>query len=193
MTGVQTCALPILAIYPQIGARLGEANVLQSLGNLQREEGALDEALASYNRALDIHAAIGNRLGVGASLTYMARTFIRQGRLAAAVMALDEALSIDRSIHDRFGELLDLNDQGNALWQMQAQQAALGAWWQARQLAHAIGASQARNLDALFAQLAQQLEAAAWAQLQNDLAANAETWRQQAVDALRRQMEQGAA
>ncbi len=75
---------------------------------------------------------------------------------------------------------------------LQAQQAALGAWWQARQIAHAIGAPQARNLDELFAQFSQQLDAATWMQLQRDLAANAEMWRQQAVAALRQQMEQDA-
>ena len=181
-----------LALYPQLGDRLGEANVLQSIGNLQRAEGDLEGSLYSYQRALEIHAAIGNRLGVGASLTYMARTFVRQNRQAAAVLALDEALSIDRSIHDQHGEMLDLSDQGNALWVLQAQQAALGAWWQARQIAHAIGASQAHTLDELFAQFSQQLDAAAWTQLQRDLAANAEVWRRQAVAALRLQMEQAA-
>jgi hypothetical protein len=86
--------------------------------------------------------------------------------------------------------LLSLSDQGSAFWQLQAQQAALGAWWQARQIAHAIGAPQAHNLDALFAQFAQQLGAGAWAQFETELATNAESWRRYAVDALRQQLQE---
>lgn len=62
-----------LAIYPAIGARLGESNVRQGLGNLALAEGYPVQAFEHHRAALEIHEAISNRLGVGSALRYMGR------------------------------------------------------------------------------------------------------------------------
>ncbi|MBK8796215.1 MAG: hypothetical protein IPM07_07470 [Anaerolineales bacterium] len=52
-----------LAIYPDIGARLGEANVQKALGDLALREADLGEARRRYAAALAIYPDIGARLG----------------------------------------------------------------------------------------------------------------------------------
>jgi tetratricopeptide (TPR) repeat protein len=179
-----------LAIYPEIGDRLGEANVQKALGDLALAERDFQQAFDFFRRALDVHTAIGDRLGLAADFGYMGRSAAAAGSHAQAILLMDQSLIILRSIDSRFGQLISLNDQGEAFWALEAQDAALGAWWQAQELAHAIGAPQARNLDQLFAQIAQQVGPDAWTQLQAGLAGNAEAWREQAVDAIRQQLEQ---
>jgi len=181
--------LAALAIYPAIGARLGEANVRQSLGNLARADGDPTGAFEQYRAALEIHAAINARLGVGADLGYMARAAAAAGQHGQAVMLIEESLELHRSIGERLGQAFNLDDQGNSLWELELQQAALGAWWQARGLAHTIGLPLAQRLDSLFTQLAQQVDEEAWRQLESDLATQAEAWRQAGVTTVRHSLE----
>jgi tetratricopeptide (TPR) repeat protein len=48
-----------LPVYRQIGARLGEANTLLSLGRLNRATGDEAKARAALKQAADIYEAIG--------------------------------------------------------------------------------------------------------------------------------------
>jgi tetratricopeptide (TPR) repeat protein len=181
-----------LAIYPGIGDRLGEANVRKGLGNLALAQNDPQEAFTSYRAALEAHQAIGDRLGMGADLGYMARAARAAGAGEQAVLLDAEAVNTFRSIGDQLGQALALNDQGRAFWAAENQQAALAAWWQAREIAHRIDMSLARKLDGLFAQVAGQAGAAQYAQLEAGLRDHAEAWRQEGIAAARRALE-GAA
>jgi tetratricopeptide (TPR) repeat protein len=174
-----------LAIFPAIGDRLGEANVLQSLGNLALAESDHAAAFERYRAALEIHAAIGNQLGVGASFGYLGRAAGAAGAYAQAALLHDQSLAVHRKIGDRFGQTLNLKDQGDTFWQLGVQQAALAAWWQAREMARRIGLPLARQLDGVFGQVAQAVGAQAFRQLEADLSVHAEEWRQAGVAAAR--------
>ncbi|MGH8933828.1 MAG: tetratricopeptide repeat protein, partial [Egibacteraceae bacterium] len=52
-----------LPIYRQIGARLGEANAIQALGDVALQQDRYDEASERYEQALPIYRQIGARLG----------------------------------------------------------------------------------------------------------------------------------
>lgn len=119
----------------------------------------------------------------------MARAAAAAGQHGQAVMLIEESLELHRSIGERLGQAFNLDDQGNSLWELELQQAALGAWWQARGLAHTIGLPLAQRLDSLFTQLAQQVDEEAWRQLESDLATQAEAWRQAGVTTVRHSLE----
>ncbi|MCE7982901.1 MAG: hypothetical protein DYG89_17090, partial [Caldilinea sp. CFX5] len=187
LKGARERYLAALAIYPAIGARLGEANVLQKLGDLGRAEGNLEQAWEYFRMALALHTAIHNQMGVAAVLIYMGRTANAAANYVQAVLLLDEALSIYHVITDRFGEMLSLDDQGDAFQALELAEAALGAWWQAFVLAQAIGDSTAQRLAGIFSQLAQQMGDEEWRQLATDLATHAEEWRQAGVATVRAQ------
>ncbi|MEW5961709.1 MAG: tetratricopeptide repeat protein, partial [Chloroflexota bacterium] len=52
-----------LALFRAVGSRLGEANTLQAIGDVQGFKKENDEALASYGQALALFRAVGSRLG----------------------------------------------------------------------------------------------------------------------------------
>ena len=90
-----------------------------------------------------------------------------------------------RAIGERLGQAFNLNEQANALWGLGLRQAALGAWWQARNLARAIGLPLAARLDSTFAQREQELGQDAYQALMAELPTQAEVWQQEAIEALR--------
>ena len=65
-----------LLVYREIGARLGEANCVQSLGGLALQQDRYEEAGRLYQQALPMHRQIGDRLGEANCLS--------MGRLARA-------------------------------------------------------------------------------------------------------------
>ena len=121
----------------------------------------------------------------------MGRAASAAGANAQAVLLFDSALDLHRTISDRLGIALDLNSQGDEFWQLQAQQAALAAWWQAREIARRIGLPLARQLDGIFDQVAQAVGAQAFRQLEVDLSVHAEEWRQAGVAAARQAVAAG--
>ncbi len=52
-----------LGLFRDIGAKLGEANVLKAIGDVQQFRKQLDAALESYQKALGLFRDIGDRLG----------------------------------------------------------------------------------------------------------------------------------
>jgi len=179
-----------LPIFREIHARLGEANTRQSLGNLRLAEGKPEDALAEYLAALDIHIQVQARLSMGADLGYTARAAGAAEQHGRAALFDEWSLAIHRAIGERWGQILNLQHQAEALWALKAQGAALAAWWQAREIARAIGAPQAGQLDALFGQVEQQIGAEQYQALAADLQAHAEERRQEAIAALRQAAEQ---
>lgn len=184
LKGARQHYLAALAIYPQIGARLGEANVQRGLGNLALVEGNPEQAFDHFRNALAIHVDVGDRFSIAGDLGYLARAAAIVGNHPQAVLLLEESLEIHRAVGERFGQALNLDGQGDGFWVLEMQQPALAAWWQARQIAQAIGMSITRKLDNLFNQVAQVLGPQQFAQLESDLAAHAEEWRTAGVAAL---------
>ena len=93
-----------LAIYPQIGARLGEANVQKALGDLALREADLGEARRRYESALAIYPQIGARLGEANVLQALGDLALREADLGGARRRYESALAIYPQIGARLAE-----------------------------------------------------------------------------------------
>ena len=87
-----------MPIYRQIGDRLGEANCVQSLGDVARMQARYEQAGQLYNQALPIYRQIGDRLGEANCLLSMGRLARNTSDSAAMQAAYAEAEKIYSSI-----------------------------------------------------------------------------------------------
>ncbi|MBK8074412.1 MAG: tetratricopeptide repeat protein [Kineosporiaceae bacterium] len=101
-----------LAIFREIGDRLGEAAALNNLGLCFADLGQVAAAIDHYQQALTIHREIGDRLGEAADLGNLGSCYAALGQVAAAIDHHQQALTIHREIGDRLGEAADLGNLG---------------------------------------------------------------------------------
>ncbi|MFP4033123.1 MAG: hypothetical protein ACLFTV_16320, partial [Desulfococcaceae bacterium] len=93
-----------LPIYREIGARLGEANCLTSLGDLQMRMSDLSGAKSSYGAALPIYREIGARLGEANCLQSQGLLVLIEGKPVEAFRKFLEVRAIFESIQDGLGQ-----------------------------------------------------------------------------------------
>src|SRR2546425_6796088 len=96
VTGVQTCALPILAVQERRGAGSPDlASTLTNLGVVARKQGDLAAAREYYRRALVVRERLApDSLTVAANLGNFGDVASDQGGLAAAEEPYQPALAI---------------------------------------------------------------------------------------------------
>lgn len=82
--------------------RFGEANTLEALGDLDRQEDRLSKARRNYGEALPIFREIRSRLGEANTLQGLALTDSAEGLNDAAVTGFQAA----REMHEEIGSLL---------------------------------------------------------------------------------------
>ncbi|HPG65888.1 MAG TPA: tetratricopeptide repeat protein, partial [Candidatus Hydrogenedentes bacterium] len=92
--------------------RLGQANTLQSLGDLDVREDRLEEARANYAKALPIYEQIGDRLGQANTLRALGQLALADGRLGEAKGFLEQAIGVREGIGDRLGMRADFGITG---------------------------------------------------------------------------------
>ncbi|MGI8814730.1 MAG: tetratricopeptide repeat protein, partial [Pseudonocardia sp.] len=92
-----TRALPI---YRQIGARLGEANAIQALGDVALAQDRYVDAAERYEQALPIYRQIGARLGEANAIQALGEVARMQDRYVDAAERYEQALPIYRQIGD---------------------------------------------------------------------------------------------
>ncbi|WP_437907184.1 tetratricopeptide repeat protein [Sorangium sp. So ce327] len=95
--------------------RAGEANCLQSLGDLLRRVDDLEGARKAYDGALPIYREIRERLGEANCLRSLGDLLMRVDDLEGARKAYDGALPIYREIRARLGEANCLRSLGDLL------------------------------------------------------------------------------
>ncbi len=100
----------LAAIDPAVDGRLA-ANVLQSLGNLERRLGQIDDARGHYDAALPLYRAERDRLGEANVLQSLGDLESRLGQIDDARGHYDAALPLYRAERDRLGE-------ANVLWSL---------------------------------------------------------------------------
>ncbi|NWG21091.1 MAG: tetratricopeptide repeat protein, partial [Chloroflexi bacterium] len=93
-----------LALFREIGAKLGEANVLQAIGDVQQFRKETDAALASYQQALALFREIGDRLGEANVRQAIGDVQQFRDERDAALASYQQALALFREIGDRLGE-----------------------------------------------------------------------------------------
>src|SRR5262245_37035629 len=90
-----------LAAARQAGDRLGEADTLGGLGELQGDAGDYPAAAASLARAVALYGDAGDRVGQAHALTQLAYLYVLTADYPAAADSAQQALALARSASDR--------------------------------------------------------------------------------------------
>jgi tetratricopeptide (TPR) repeat protein/transcriptional regulator with XRE-family HTH domain len=101
-----------LAAARQAGDRLGEADTLSTLGELQRNTGDYPASAASLAQALALYSDAGDQLGQVYALGQMALLSELTGDYTAAAASHEQALALASSAGDRRGQAWTLNGIG---------------------------------------------------------------------------------
>ena len=87
-----------------VGDHLGEANVLQAIGDVQQFRKQMDAALASYNEALKLFKAVGSNLGEANVLKAIGDVQQFRDERDAALASYNEALKLFKAVGSNLGE-----------------------------------------------------------------------------------------
>jgi tetratricopeptide (TPR) repeat protein len=123
-----------LQLARQKGDKRFEGNFLGNIGNVYCQQGKLNEALKSYQQALEIHKHIVNPLGEAANLGNIGVVYANQGKLNEALRSYQQALEIHKHIVNPLGEAADLGNIGIVYYQQGNLNEALGAYQQALEI-----------------------------------------------------------
>ncbi len=123
----------------QCGDRLGEANTLQAIGDVQRFRDEHDAALASYAAALDLFRAVGDRLGEANTRKAIGDVQSFRKEMDAALASYAAALDLFRAVGDRLGEANTLRAIGDVQSFRKEMDAALASYGAALELYRAVG------------------------------------------------------
>jgi tetratricopeptide (TPR) repeat protein len=93
-----------LALYLDLGERLGEANVRKAIGDVQRFRRELDAAMENYRQSLALHRQVGDRLGEANDLKATGDIFALREEREAALEHYRQALALYRQIKNVVGE-----------------------------------------------------------------------------------------
>jgi predicted ATPase/DNA-binding SARP family transcriptional activator len=92
-----------LALYRELGDKVGIANALNTLGNMARDQGDLATARVCYEQSLSLCRELDDRRGIAASLHNLGRVAHAKGDMAAARSLIEEAFSLFRTVGDTLG------------------------------------------------------------------------------------------
>ncbi|KAH8810138.1 hypothetical protein DL96DRAFT_1821646 [Flagelloscypha sp. PMI_526] len=99
-----TIHLLAVGLYREVHDRLGEANIHQSIGNLQKRRGRLNAAEASFDLALELYREVQNRWGEANTHQSIGNLQKRRGQLDSAEVSFALALELYREVQNRWGE-----------------------------------------------------------------------------------------
>ncbi|GIV90284.1 MAG: hypothetical protein KatS3mg055_2802 [Chloroflexus sp.] len=128
-----------LAAAQRAGDRLGEANVLQAMGDVQQFRKEVEAALASYEQALALYRAIGAKLGEANVRKAMGDVQQFRKEVEAALASYEQALALYRAIGAKLGEANVRKAMGDVQQFRKEVEAALASYEQALALYRAIG------------------------------------------------------
>jgi tetratricopeptide (TPR) repeat protein len=103
----------MLRRFKDLGSKKGEANTLQSLGDLRVRRDKLSDADGNYTQALSMYQEIGEKKGEANTLQSLGALHVRQDNLPEAVEYYTLALSKYREIGERLGEANTLQPFGD--------------------------------------------------------------------------------
>ena len=123
----------------RVGDRLGEANTLQAIGDVQQFRKENDEALASYTQALALYRAVGDRLGEANTLQAIGDVQKFRQENDEALASYTQALALYRAVGEQVGEANTLQAIGDVQQFRDENDAALASYTQALALFRAVG------------------------------------------------------
>ncbi len=103
-----------MELYRAVGDRLGEANVLQAMGDIQQFRDERDAALQNYAAALELYRAVGDRLGEANVLASQGKFYLETDPKRADRL-LDQAIELYNQIGSRYGVPAQI---GNFGWEL---------------------------------------------------------------------------
>jgi len=128
-----------LELFRAVGARLGEANALAAIGDVQSFRKEMEAALASYAAALELFRAVGARLGEANTLRAIGDVQRFRDEYDAALASYAAALGLYRAVGDRLGEANTLASMSRLALQQGRDEEARALLQQAVDLHAAIG------------------------------------------------------
>ncbi|WBB62766.1 tetratricopeptide repeat protein [Streptomyces sp. WMMC500] len=156
-TGAEILAMSreILAVAQTVGDRVSEANVLGTIGSIQRHSGHYPAALTAIHEALEVVREIGHRSAEVALLNELGTTLRVSGGAARAQQALEcHRLAADRAaeLGDRYQQARALEESGHCHQLLAQPDAARAQWQRALELFGELGTPEAAALGALLAE-----------------------------------------
>ena len=100
-----------LKLFRAVGDRLGEANVLKAISDVQQFRKENDAALKSYEQAQTLYRAVGAKLGEANVLASQGRLYLLDEPQHAEEM-LDRAIALYRAIGSRYSEPAQIGNFG---------------------------------------------------------------------------------
>ncbi len=107
------CYYEALPLFRQVGDRVGEANVLRAMGDVQQFRKELEEAMQSYEQALGLYRQVGSRVGEANVLQAMGDVQQFRKELEEAMQSYEQALGLYRQVGSRVGEANVLRAMGD--------------------------------------------------------------------------------
>jgi tetratricopeptide (TPR) repeat protein len=92
-----------LALYEEIGDKLGIGNCLNNIANIFRAQGDYPRAIDFYKRSLRIREEIGNKYGIASSLSNIGLIYFSQSNYPLALEHFQKGLLIFEQIRDNQG------------------------------------------------------------------------------------------
>ena len=123
----------------RLGARLGEANCIQSLGDVHRMLAESDAARGRYEAALLIYRAIDDRLGEANCIKSLGDVHQMLDEYEAARARYEESLPLHRAIGDRLGEANCIQSLGGVHQMLDEYEEARARFEEALPIHRAIG------------------------------------------------------
>ncbi|KAJ7307072.1 hypothetical protein DFH08DRAFT_494840 [Mycena albidolilacea] len=99
-------------LHMEVNNRPGQANDLQSLGELYMRLDQLEDAEQALQSALDLHKEINSSRGQAHDLQNLGELYMWLDQLEDAEKALQSALDLHKEVNDRLGQADDLKDLG---------------------------------------------------------------------------------
>jgi|694.fasta_scaffold41450_3 tetratricopeptide (TPR) repeat protein len=117
----------------------GEADRLLEQGIEKCQIGQVQEALFSWDKALQIYRELNNRPGMASSLGNLGNIFQSLGQYQTAIDYQQQSLAIKREIGDQSGQATSLGNLGNAYYSLEQYQTAINYHQQSLAIRREIG------------------------------------------------------
>jgi len=123
----------------QVGSNLGQANVLQAIGDVQSFRKEMDAALGSYDAALKLFKQVGSNLGQANVLQAIGDVQSFRDEKDAALGSYDAALKLFKQVGSNLGQANVLQAIGDVQSFRDEKDAALGSYDAALKLFKQVG------------------------------------------------------
>ncbi len=128
-----------VAVYKQLGDRVGMAHALASLGNARYNMGDNVSARALYERSLGLFRELGDQAGMGRALNNLGTLTHQEGDYKGARLLYEESQALSRTLGDRYGITVRLVNLGQVAHQEGDYGLAAGFFSEALEVAMQLG------------------------------------------------------